>query len=390
MLISNFLTDTMKSAGLFRIQDCAFEGNTIKAHVGICKTHWILGCHFPGKPIVPGALLVELLEELCSVALKRRLSVATIKNARFKRPLDALVDSVRVEVNISKQEDNLTAEANFFLTDTKEEAATAAAEAGSKADNKAASITAVLRYNGHDLCFIVPFYNNSKTVAGVIKSIQDFGYQVIAVNDGSTDGSCKEAREAFPYQLVSYDKNKGKGYAIRQGFKRAAECGFKYALVFDADGQHTLSGAESLIEKWKNFSEKDRYRSIVIGSRNRRGADSGGVFANNFSNFWLKVQTLRALQDTQSGMRLYPLNRIMKICFLGNRYEFETEVLVRMAWRGISLVEVPVDVIYPKDRVSHFRKRADFARISVMNTFLTIGALFYGYPRMLFERLFRK
>lgn len=363
----------MKSAGLFRIQDCAFEGNTIKAHVSICSAHWILSCHFPGKPIVPGALLVEMLEELCSVALKRRLSVTTIKNARFKIALDASADSVRVEINISEQEDNLTAEANFFLTDT-----------------KAASISAVLKPSGHDLCFVVPFYNNSKTVAGVIKSIQDFGYQVIAVNDGSTDGSCNEACAAFPYQLLSYDKNKGKGYAIRQGFKRAAESGFKYAIVFDADGQHTLSGAESLIEKWKDFSEKDRYSSIVIGSRNCRGADSGGRFANNFSNFWLKVQTLRALQDTQSGMRLYPLNRILKICFLGNRYEFETEVLVRMAWRGISLVEVPIDVIYSKDRVSHFRKRADFARISVMNTFLTIGALFYGYPRMLFERLFRK
>ena len=71
------------------------------------------------------------------------------------------------------------------------------------------------------------------------------------------------------------------------------------------------------------------------------------------------------------------------------RYEFETEVLVRMAWRGFRLLEVPVDVVYPEDRVTHFRRGADFTRISLMNTFLTGGALVYGYPRMLYHKIFR-
>ena len=79
-----------------------------------------------------------------------------------------------------------------------------------------------------------------------------------------------------------------------------------------------------------------------------------------------------------------------KIHFFGNRYEFETEVLVRSAWRRVKLLVVPVDVIYPTDRVTHFRKGADFTRISVMNTFLTLGALFYGYPRMALQKLFGK
>lgn len=237
------------------------------------------------------------------------------------------------------------------------------------------------------LCFIVPFYNNVKTVGSVITSVKEAGYSVIAVDDGSTDGSFDQARKASPLAVVSYPENRGKGYALRQGFKKALEEGFRYAMVFDSDGQHTLSGAKAMIDAALELPENKRSRTIIVGSRNRRGADGGGKFANNFSNFWLTVQTGKKLGDTQSGMRLYPLERICRVNFLGNRYEFETEILVRMAWRGFSLMEVPVDVIYPEDRVTHFRKGADFTRISLMNTFLTGAAVFYGYPRMLLEKL---
>ena len=240
------------------------------------------------------------------------------------------------------------------------------------------------------LCFIVPFYNNGKTVGAVITSIKEAGYSVVAVNDGSTDSSLEAARGANPDFMVSYARNRGKGYALRQGFKTALKEGFRYAMVFDADGQHTLTGAKAMIEAALDLPEKDRVRTIIVGSRNRRGADGGGKFANNFSNFWLTVQTGRKLGDTQSGMRLYPLEKICKVNFLGNRYEFETEILVRMTWRGFSLMEVPVDVIYPENRVTHFRRGADFTRISLMNTFLTGAAVVYGYPRMLIEKLRRR
>ena len=239
------------------------------------------------------------------------------------------------------------------------------------------------------VCFIVPFYNNAKTVGAVITGIKEAGYSVIAVDDGSTDSSLEAARGANPDFVVSYGKNRGKGYALRQGFRTAWEEGFRYAMVFDADGQHTVSGAKTMIDAALLLPENKRERTIIVGSRNRRGADGGGKFANNFSNFWLTVQTGKKLGDTQSGMRLYPLEKICRMHFLGNRYEFETEILVRMAWRGFTLMEVPVDVIYPEDRVTHFRKGADFTRISLMNTFLTGAAVLYGYPRMLIEKLRR-
>ncbi len=72
------------------------------------------------------------------------------------------------------------------------------------------------------------------------------------------------------------------------------------------------------------------------------------------------------------------------------RYEAELLLLVFSAWKGLSLVPVPIDVEYPADRVSHFRPFWDFLRISLLNTCLCVMAVVYGYPRMLFNRLFRR
>lgn len=368
----------MNSGGLYIISGLSFEDGIINARLSLDGRHWLFSSHFPGQPILPGAMLAEIVSDLCSRCLKRQFVAESVEDARFKRPVVPLEGNLlSARISVAEEKKAVRAKASFTV------------EAGAE-KSVAATLSVSLAENKFPVCFLVPFYNNSKTVAKVIESIQGAGFKVVAVNDGSTDNeSLDEALKANPYELVSYERNKGKGYALRQGFKRALSLGFKYAMVFDADGQHTISGARAVIDKSLSLGEKEMAKTIVVGSRNKRGADGGGKFANNFSNFWLTVQTGRKVGDTQSGMRLYPLEKICKTKFLGNRYEFETEVLVRMAWRGFRLLEVPVDVVYPEDRVTHFRKGADFTRISLMNTFLTCGALLYGYPRMFFHRIFR-
>ncbi|MBP5517523.1 MAG: glycosyltransferase [Bacteroidales bacterium] len=364
--------------GLYSIEKFSFDGKVIESVLSLDRAHWLFNVHFPGKPIVPGAVLLSIAAEICGKALGKKMRVSKLSDAKFKAAVEP--DSAqRLEVSIALSDEDGKTKAKISYSIVQAEEKTAAA-----------SLTALLETVLSDTCFVIPFYNNPDTVKEVITSVMNAGYAAVAVNDGSTDGrSLDEASAAGPSALVSYEKNKGKGYAIRQGFKKALEMGFKYAVVFDADGQHTLSGAQAMIDKSLSLEDKERQKSIIVGSRSKRGADSGGKFANNFSNFWLTVQTGRKVGDTQSGLRLYPLEKICRINFLGNRYEFETEVLARMAWRGFRLVEVPVDVIYPEDRVTHFRKGADFTRISFMNTFLTLGAAFYGYPRMLVEKLRR-
>ena len=106
------------------------------------------------------------------------------------------------------------------------------------------------------------------------------------------------------------------------------------------------------------------------------------TFANKFSNFWYKVETGQTLSDSQSGFRLYPLTRLKGMRFYTPRYEFEVEVIVRAAWRGVAVKNIPIRVYYPpqEERVSHFKPAKDFTRISVLNTCLVTWAILCYYP----------
>lgn len=242
------------------------------------------------------------------------------------------------------------------------------------------------------ICVILPFYNNRGTAGSVVDFLCGAGYSVVAVNDGSTDGSAEAVamRRDKLAGFVSYEKNRGKGYALVCGFREAARLGFGHALTFDADGQHTVAGADALVRAMRSLPEDVSGRIIFIGSRTMRGKDYGSRFANDLSNFWLMIQTLVRLPDTQSGCRLYPLRPLCGRHYFSRRYEFEIEILVRGAWSGLRLVPVPIEVVYDRNRVSHFRRGKDFLRITLLNTLLTALAPLYGYPKMLINFLFQK
>jgi len=238
-------------------------------------------------------------------------------------------------------------------------------------------------------CVLVPTYNNEQTIEKLLIDVLAYTDQVIVVNDGSTD-STPQILQKFPQiDLVSYAVNQGKGYGLRQGFKRAVEAGYAYAISIDSDGQHFADDLPKFLEQLESHPS-----SIIIGARNMGQSSVPGKssFGNKFSNFWFWVETGLKMPDTQSGYRLYPLRMMQEIRFITKKFEFEIEVLVRSAWRGIELTHVPVRVFYAEKgkRVSHFRPFKDFTRISVLNTVLVTMALFYIKPRDLFKRLKKK
>ena len=180
--------------------------------------------------------------------------------------------------------------------------------------------------------------------------------------------------------VVKHDKNQGKGKALKTGFTEAKRLGYKYVITLDADGQHFPEDIPALL------AEK-RENTLVVGSRSIRGIDGHSSFANRFSNFWFRLYTTVDLPDTQTGYRLYPLERLPWLGLLSARYEAELTLLVFSAWKGLELKPVPVRVSYPEDRVSHFRPFRDFARISLLNTLLLFIAIVYGYPRTLLRKI---
>lgn len=230
-------------------------------------------------------------------------------------------------------------------------------------------------------CVIVPTYNNAKTLARVLHSVLDYTKDLIVVCDGATDNT-PQILEGFHSQitLINYSPNKGKGYALRKGFKTAVEMGFDYAITLDSDGQHYAKDIPNFIQK-----QKEVPGSLIIGARNmnQESVPSKSSFGNKFSNFWFKFETGIEMPDTQSGFRMYPVKELSKTRFFTRKFEFEIEVIVKGAWRGIPIVSAPIQVLYdPEERVSHFRPFRDFTRISILNTYLVTLAIFYHRPRI--------
>ena len=233
-------------------------------------------------------------------------------------------------------------------------------------------------------CAVIPTYNNVRTVADIVRRTLAVCSDVIVVNDGSTDDTLQELQPfGDTIRIITYSRNRGKGYALRRGLEAARKAGFDYAVTIDSDGQHSPEEIPNLINALSTLHSP--LSTLVVGSRNLQadGMPAGNTFANRFSNFWFHLQTGLRLPDTQTGFRVYPLHNLPCLSLLTYRYESELELLVFSAWRGVRIVPVPVSVSYPADRVSHFRPFRDFFRISLLNTILCLLAIVYGYPRML-------
>jgi glycosyltransferase involved in cell wall biosynthesis len=238
-------------------------------------------------------------------------------------------------------------------------------------------------------CVLIPTYNNSATLPAVINDVAQYTDQIIVVNDGSTDDTAVVLKNFPGLQIISQPVNKGKGVALRTGFDYARKLGYEYAITIDSDGQHFAKDLYRFLDEL----EENR-NAIIIGARNmnQEAVPGKSSFGNRFSNFWFRIETGIVLPDTQSGYRLYPLLPLKYIHFFTRRFEFEIEVLVRAAWKGIDVLSVPVTVYYApaETRISHFRPVKDFTRISILNTLLVMITLLYIIPRNFIRGIFDK
>src|ERR1700760_4285817 len=191
--------------------------------------------------------------------------------------------------------------------------------------------------NDRKLCVVIPTYNNAGTLAQIITDVASYTRHIIVVNDGSTDDTAQILQRFPSVQLVSYPVNVGKGWALRKAFKYAVSKGYDYAITIDSDGQHFAKDLPAFIEKSARMPD-----AFIVGARNMDQANIPGKssFGHKFSNFWFKVETGIHCPDTQSGFRLYPLHLLKNTKFFTRKYEFEIEVLVRAAWKGIPIESV--------------------------------------------------
>ena len=237
-----------------------------------------------------------------------------------------------------------------------------------------------------EFCVLIPTYNNPKTLRDVVERVLQQCSDVIVVDDGSTVPATS-ILQGVPVEIIPHNRNLGKGAALRTGFYRAQCEGYTHCVTIDADSQHFPEDIPTLVK----LSEENP-EAFIIGSRSLTADNMprGNTFANRFSNFWFRLQTGQNIPDTQSGFRVYPLDSIHGLNHITARYEAELELMVYAAWHGVKMIPADIRVCYPEDRVSHFRPFADFMRITVLNTVLCFGALFYGLPLAIYRKLKKK
>ena len=238
-----------------------------------------------------------------------------------------------------------------------------------------------------NIVIVVPTYNNAKTIGGVLSDIKQYANHIIVVNDGSTDDTAHILSEIEGIEIITHQRNSGKGTALKNGLCKAKDDGYRYAITIDSDGQHFASDIPTFVKEIEETPD-----TLLVGGRNIQADNMPGknTFANKFSNFWFKLETGVKLPDTQSGYRLYPL-QLMNVqkWYYTAKYEFELEALVFASWGGVEVRNIPINVYYPPEgeRVSHFRPWRDFTRISILNTILVLIALLWIYPRNFCRKL---
>ncbi len=247
----------------------------------------------------------------------------------------------------------------------------------------------ITAFSAHKCCVVIPTYNNEKTLERVIKGVLEYCHDIIIVNDGATDSSASIIEKYLDkITLIVHPHNIGKGKALRNAFAKAIEMGFDYVVTIDSDGQHYPENLPDFLE-----ASVKNPNAIIMGSRNMDQASVPGKssFGHKFSNFWFYVETGIKLPDTQTGFRLYPLQEIRKRKYYTNKFEFEIEVIVKMAWRFVQFESIPIKVLYdPNERVSHFRPFKDFTRISFLNTYLVIMTLLWHLHVRLIRKVYKK
>lgn len=231
---------------------------------------------------------------------------------------------------------------------------------------------------------LIPSYNTGPILRQTITSVIDSSVPVWVVVDGSTDGSPEILKEyqtaANPnFRVIILPENVGKGSAVLYGTKEALAAGFTHVLCMDADGQHPAASITEFLDKSARHPEAAVFGRPIFDS----SAPAIRVNGRKISNFWTNLETLGwGIDDSLFGMRLYPARELveeLEATTFARRFDFDPEVAVRLAWRGVPIINVPTPVRYPSKEeggISQFRYLRDNVLLTWMHLRLFIGFLF--------------
>lgn len=191
------------------------------------------------------------------------------------------------------------------------------------------------------ICVLIPCYNEGTTIREVTKGILEYLPEAIVVDDGSSDNTYHEALDAGA-RVLRHEQNKGKGAAINTGFEYIlGQTDWEAVIVMDGDKQHD----------WHEiplFVDAAKFASIVVGNRMDNAVGMPFIrLATNKVTSWILSKLARCkIPDSQCGYRLYKREILENIEIQSQKYDAESEILLKAAKQGYSISAVPVKSIY--------------------------------------------
>lgn len=206
-------------------------------------------------------------------------------------------------------------------------------------------------------CAVIPAFFEEPTIRPIVECVRALGLDVVVVDDGSGDATAAQA-EAAGAAVVRHPENRGKGVALKTGFEWARRHGYEAAVTLDADGQHDPAEIPRFIDSYLRTGIP-----VLIGNRmwNPRGMPPVRYWTNRIMSALLNRQMGQYVPDTQCGFRLIRCDLVPFVSARAERFAAESEILLRMAERGIRIGSVRIATIYGEEK-SAIRPMADTVR----------------------------
>ncbi|MBB6188398.1 glycosyltransferase family 2 protein [Rhodanobacter sp. MP7CTX1] len=233
-------------------------------------------------------------------------------------------------------------------------------------------------------CVLIPCLNEEVAIRSVVESVLALGVPVIVIDDGSDDRT-PDIVAALPVTLLRHTERRGKGEALRHGFREALRQGFDAVLTMDGDGQHLASDIPRIAAAAAQYPGH-----IVIGARLRDLGQQpkGRRRANAVADWGISWACAQPVADTQSGQRWYPRAALDLVDLPAENFVFEAAILIAASReKQLGVVSVPIASRYHGEfRRSHFNPVRDVSRI----TFYTVGRVVHYGNVMVSHRLSRR
>jgi glycosyltransferase involved in cell wall biosynthesis len=196
------------------------------------------------------------------------------------------------------------------------------------------------------ICILIPGYNESRTISQIVSNARKVIDDVVVVDDGSKDNTAQLAQDAGA-TVLKHEVNKGKGAALKTGFDYVIKNGYEAVITMDSDGQHDPNDIYTFLNATNKFKS-----GIIIGSRMNDISTMPAVrkCTNKLTSYVNSTFAHQRIEDSQSGFRLITTDVLKTVKLETDRFETESEILIKASKAGFRIISVPIKTIYGEEK----------------------------------------